>query len=356
MGHIQCNHLLDQLSVTAEELQSIAIPLQSDEIGISPDEKFNIGSALCARYIGRAVRHVEDRSLPVKQDYRLHWWKVMKDFANSASGQALIAQSPTSKEDMEEVASNLGVEGEAIAWFGPELVRLLTGETYPLQHILTNELLFRIYSADECSRTNQYIAEVIKTLSLKTKNLRILEIGAGTGATTRRILQVCSPRGEPFCKEYVYTDISSRFFKTAEIELETWKSSLHFERLNIEEDPAAQGFEAHAYDIIVTTNCLHATSSLSQTLKNVHKLLRVGGMLGLVELITLTPYFNMIFGAIEGWWAGVDDGRTESPLQSTDQWDKHLKKAGFSGVSLAAYDMPEPERHIALLLSTALEN
>ena len=346
--------LLDHLSVTVEQLESATISLQSDEVGLSAEEKFNITTALCARYIDRAVKQVTDGGLEVKQDYRRFWWKALDNFVTSSAGQALIEQSPDTENEISELISQLGTEGEAIAHVGPEIVRLLTGQTNPIQHILKDDLLFRIYSADEGARPNHYIAEVAKILSTNQKDLNILEIGAGTGGTTGHVLRACSPNGEPFCERYLYTDISAGFFKTGEAALKKWKSLLTFKKLNIELDPVEQEFEAHSFDLIITANCIHATSSLKATLGNIHKLLKPGGVLGLVELTRLTPYFNIMFGPLDGWWAGVDDGRVESPLQSADQWDGHLAKAGFSGVDMAVSDLPEPERHSALLLSTAL--
>ena len=50
----------------------------------------------------------------------------------------------------------------------------------------------------------------------------------------------------------------------------------------------------------------------------------------------------------------MDEGRTDSPLQSPEQWDQHLRDASFSGIELAVHDLPEPERHSALLISKAL--
>lgn len=348
--------LLDHLSMTAEQLESAAIPLQSDKVGLSAEEKFNIISALCARYIDWAVKEVRGSGLEVKQDYRRYWWKTMDDFATSSSGQALVEQSPDNEQELAELIGQLGTEGNAIAHVGPELVRLLTGQTDPIQHILKDELLFRIYSADEGARPNHYIAQVAKALLSKQQNLSILEIGAGTGGTTGHILRACSPSGESFCERYLYTDISAGFFEKGEAALKKWNSFLTFRKLNIELDPVKQGFEAHSFDLIITANCIHATRSLSATLSNIHKLLKPGGAFGLVELTRLTPYFNIMFGPLKGWWAGVDEGRVESPLQSAEQWDEHLKKAGFSGVDMAVYDLPEPERHSALLLSTALGN
>ena len=107
-------------------------------------------------------------------------------------------------------------------------------------------------------------------------------------------------------------------------------------------------------DSIIAANVIHATTRLTTTLTNVRKLLKPGGVFGLVELTRLTPFYNLTFGPLSGWWAGVDEGRTESPLQSPEQWDDLLKQTGFSGVDLAAYDLPGPQRHSCMLLSTAL--
>ncbi|KND88228.1 Phenylacetone monooxygenase [Tolypocladium ophioglossoides CBS 100239] len=345
---------VDRLSVTAQILESAAMPLQSDEAGISPAEKFNLTSAACARYIHWAVKEMHDRGLAAKAAYRAYWWKVLQDFVKSELGRALIQQSPNTKGELDQLTSKLGVEGEAIARIGPELVRLLTGQTHPLAHILKDDLLFRMYLSDEGARPNRYMADYTKILTFQNKDLRILEIGAGTGGTTFQVLQACSPTGESFCSEYMYTDISPGFFKTSKTTLKKWEHLLKFQTLNVENDAGKQGFEEHAYDLVIAANVVHATRSLTKSLGTIHKLLKPGGKVGLVELTRLTPYFNMAFGSLSGWWAGVDEGRTESPLQSPEQWHEKLQKTGFSGVDLAAYDLPEPERHSALLLSTAL--
>jgi hypothetical protein len=52
----------------------------------------------------------------------------------------------------------------------------------------------------------------------------------------------------------------------------------------------------------------------------------------------------------------MEEGRIESPLQSSEQWNELFKNAEFSGVDLVAYNPPVPERHSALLLFTALAN
>lgn len=346
---------LDSSSITAEILESAVVSLQSDEVGISQAEKVNLTSIACARYIDWAVREMHDRGLAVKDDHRVNWWRLLEKFANSEAGKSLIQQSPETKDELDKLTSKLGVEGEAVARIGPELIPLLTGQTDPLTHFLKDDLLFRVYHSDESARPNQYMADYVKMLTFQRRDLRILEIGAGTGGTTFRILQSCTPNGDDFCSEYMYTDISSGFFEAVRTtRLKDWAHLLTFQTLDLEKDAVEQGFKEHSYDLVIAANVVHATRSLAKSLHTIHKLLKPGGVLGLVELTRTTPYINMTFGSIPGWWAGVDEGRTESPLQSAEQWNGHLQKAGFSGVDLAAYDLPEPERHCALLLSTAV--
>ncbi|RFU79325.1 polyketide synthase [Trichoderma arundinaceum] len=347
---------LDSSSITAEILESAVVPLQSDEAGISQAEKVNLTSIACARYIDWAVREMHDRGLVVKDDHRINWWKLLEKFARSDIGKSLIQQSPETKEELDQLTSKLGVEGEAVARIGPELIPLLTGQTDPLTHFLKDDLLFRVYHSDEGARPNQYMADYMKMLTFQRRDLRILEIGAGTGGTTFKILQSCSPTGDNFCSEYMYTDISSGFFEAVRTtRLKDWAHLLAFQTLDLERDAVEQGFKEHSYDLVVAANVVHATRSLTKSLQTIHKLLKPGGILGLVELTRTTPYINMTFGSIPGWWAGVEEGRTESPLQSAEQWNSHLQNVGFSGIDLAAYDLPEPERHCALLLSTALD-
>jgi len=352
---IKVERAIDNIPVTAEMLESATVAFQSVETCSSPEEKINLGSAACARYIDWAVKEVHRRELTIKQDYRVHWWKVLEKFTESETGRALIQQAPNTKQELDQLTSKLGVEGEVIARFGPELVSLLTGHTDPLTHFLQNDLLFRVYHSDEFVRPNRYMADFVRLNTSQKKNLRILEIGAGTGGTTLPIFQRCSPNGEAFCSKYMYTDVSAGFFQNVRrTTLKKWSYLLQFRTLNLEYDVAEQGFEKYSYDLVIAANVVHATQSLSKSLSTIHQLLKPGGVLGLVEITKATPFYDMVFGSISGWWSGIEEGRTDGPLQSTKQWNEQLQKVGFSGVDLSAYDFPEPERHMALLLSTAL--
>ncbi|KAL4740408.1 hypothetical protein BDV11DRAFT_214406 [Aspergillus similis] len=340
--------------VTSAMLESVQMPLEADKVGMTLAEKSRLVNAATAFYMDAAVREMRQRGLSPKQDYRVHWWKVMQDFVDGEATQRALQETALTKGELARLISKLGIEGEVIARMGPEIVNILTGKTHALAHFMRDDLLFRVYLSDEGRRANRYMAEYVHILTSQRSGIRILEIGAGTGGTTTEILHLCSPNGGPFCAEYMYTDLSPGFFNAAKRTLKTWEPLLSFKVLNIEDDPARQGFDEHAYDLVIAANVLHATVRLSETLSNVRKLLKPGGVLGLVELTRLTPFYNLTFGPLPGWWAGVNEGRTESPIQSPQRWNELLKQTGFSGVDLAAYDLPGLERHSCLLLSTAL--
>ena len=105
---------------------------------------------------------------------------------------------------------------------------------------------------------------------------------------------------------YVFTDISTGFFEKAQTKFKAWGNLITYKSLNIEEDLKAQGFvENEGYDIIVAANVLHATHNMDHTMSQVHRLLKPGGKLVLVEA---TPgrqlSGELVFGLLPGWWLG----------------------------------------------------
>ncbi|KAH8688610.1 hypothetical protein BGW36DRAFT_421267 [Talaromyces proteolyticus] len=158
-------------------------------------------------------------------------------------------------------------------------------------------------------------------------------IGAGTGGMTTHIFD----RVDAF-HSYTYTDISSGFFEQAQQKFAKWpnhSSRLTFQSLDIEKDIESQGFTPHSYDLVVAGAVLHATASLDNTLENVHRLLKPGGYLLMLEPTRIEEgslRLGFVFGALPGWWLGVNDDRLLSPCITSQEWDPILKTAGFTGV------------------------
>lgn len=91
------------------------------------------------------------------------------------------------------------------------------------------------------------IERYVDALAHKNSCIKVLEIGAGTGGATELILQALmrqSPHcgGSPRFVEHVYTDISPSFFEKAISKFQSTLGRMTFATLNIEQDPAEQGF------------------------------------------------------------------------------------------------------------------
>jgi len=238
---------------------------------------------------------------------------------------------------------------------GSTMPRVFKGETTMLEHFRTSGLLDEYYSngfgTKQCTL---WVASVLKQLSDCNPHLNMLEIGAGTGSATKTILKSV---GHDFAS-YTFTDISSSFFENAADTFFDYGSRMVFKVCNAEIDPVEQGFEAGTYDVVIAFMVVHACAKLDEAVANLRKLLKPGGLLVLGEGASdgaMQAGAGFIFGTLPGWWRGVDEGRTLSPLVSAEEWQVILKNSGFSGIDT----MSPPELFdafgITLFVSTAVD-
>ncbi|KAF7596241.1 hypothetical protein BBP40_002774 [Aspergillus hancockii] len=238
---------------------------------------------------------------------------------------------------------------------GENMVSVVRGELQVLELLMRDNVLSRVYM-EACGwlAISDALATVAQQLSHKFPRADILEIGAGTGGTTWTVCETI--RGA--MGTYTYTDISTGFFEAAASKFADYRDKMIFKALDIGNDVTSQDFKEHAYDIIIATNVLHATPSISTTLKNTRSLLKPGGYLLLVETTGLqvlrTPF---IMAGMPGWYLGADDGRRLHPGITTEDWDYRLQEVGFSGVDMVYYDSPEYEKHqVSLMVSQAVND
>ncbi|MEH1972440.1 MAG: SDR family NAD(P)-dependent oxidoreductase [Nostoc sp.] len=160
--------------------------------------------------------------------------------------------------------------------------------------------------------------------------LRILEIGAGTGATTKAVLSKLAGL-EDSISEYRYTDISRAFLLHAQEKFIPDHPFVEIGIFDVEQPLAGQKIAGGTYDFAITTNVLHATRNIRQTLRNVKACLRTNGLILLNELCDQTLFGHLTFGLLEGWWRHEDpelriDG---TPLLSVESWERVLQTEGF---------------------------
>nr|ALQ32926.1 putative polyketide synthase [Fusarium redolens] len=221
---------------------------------------------------------------------------------------------------------------------GSHLADCLSGRADPLQLLFRDaasvKLLEDVYVSSPMFATgNKMLGEFLHRVLSQlggTEMLRVLEIGAGTGATTRNVMDQLLASNVDFT--YTFTDISMALVTSARKTFgalygsQKRQSNMEFTVLDIEKPPPANMLQS--YDLIISSNCIHATRNLGQACANIERLLRRdGGMLCLLELTRPLAWLDCVFGLLDGWWR-FDDDRTYA-LADEYKWKSTLLDAGF---------------------------
>ncbi|KAL9081765.1 MAG: hypothetical protein Q9159_007056 [Coniocarpon cinnabarinum] len=189
-----------------------------------------------------------------------------------------------------------------------------------LQDVYTNAPMFKagtIFLA-------QYLQNVLDSANLP-RPVRILELGAGTGGTTSYLLSKLVKSTQKF--QYTFTDLSPSLVAAAKKKFSEY-SFMEYGVVDIEKSQPANMLKS--FDVVISTNCIHATRNLVNSCTNINAVLRDDGILCLVELTQNLFWFDLVFGLLEGWWL-FNDGRKHA-LASPTIWDKSLRASGFNWV------------------------
>lgn len=129
---------------------------------------------------------------------------------------------------------------------------IVDGTTEALQVLLEDDLLARVYDFGRLSNFDEFFTLV----SHQKPDLRILEVGAGTGGTTAEVLPALSnlkPYNDRNYLSYTFTDVSPGFFGSARKRFEDHEA-IEYRVLDISKDPLDQGFTEGSFDVIVASN------------------------------------------------------------------------------------------------------
>lgn len=226
---------------------------------------------------------------------------------------------------------------------GSEMAPCLRGDKEGLQVVFgsreTKKTLEEMYEFAPLMRTptlvlGDFLTNALTAGATGTGKFRILEIGAGTGGTTRYIVNHLRSHGIDF--EYVYTDLGASLVNAAAKQFKG-VDGMSFEVLDVEKAPKPE-YEG-AFHCIIATNCIHATRNLDVSLGNIRKMLREDGALTLIEITKNMFWLDIVVGLLEGWWL-FEDGREHALVDET-HWERRMKNAGFKEVSWSDGETPE---------------
>ncbi|MEM7392868.1 MAG: methyltransferase, partial [Verrucomicrobiota bacterium] len=225
---------------------------------------------------------------------------------------------------------------------GERLDEILTGRE-PAMDVLfpggsSNELA-GVYRDSHWARYFNGIIQALFEQALRLfpadEPVRILEIGAGTGATTTDLLPLCPPDRA----RYIFTDIGDSFLHRARDAFKTW-DFVEVQKLDIESGSLPEGLRPGSCQLVIAVNVLHATSDIDRSMQHARRLLASGGVLLLMEATEPQDWLSMTFGLLDGWSQFKDRRRDKnSPLLSRDEWLETFEQQGFE--STTAFPPPE---------------
>ncbi|KAI2472698.1 hypothetical protein F4781DRAFT_318834 [Annulohypoxylon bovei var. microspora] len=294
-----------------------------------------------ARNISQAIPAEErDNLLPHYQNY-LKWCDRMVGMVTRDELPKVSSKcNADTREDITRILAQYQdrLDIRFVQAVGDNLEHVIRKGTSMLEYMNKDGMLRAFYEENAlcAGPTTRWLARILGQISARYPGINILEVGAGTGATTSAVL---GSIGDAYAS-YTFTDISSGFFMAAEERFGKQTDRMVFKTFNMEKEPAGQGYVEGGYDVVVAVNVLHVSEDMENTLANVRRLLKPGGFLVVGELTSTDLLFTgMTVGTLPGWWIGAETGRTWGPLLNLNQWDSTLKNTGFAGLDTVTPDI-----------------
>ena len=221
---------------------------------------------------------------------------------------------------------------------GESLPALLTGRAEPLDLLFPRGEIARtgaVYESAPFAAAQKALAAVVGRLGGR-RPLRVLELGAGTGALTAQLLPALAPGSTLTC-----SDMSMAFLTTLRDRFAD-SAALRMAEFDLDRPIGQDGL----FDAIVAANVVHAAASLGPVLAELRRRLAPGGTLGLVELVHAPRWIDLVFGITDGWWRFRGDPlRKDHALLGVAAWRDALGAAGFTDIDIR----PDGDAHAVIL-------
>lgn len=177
---------------------------------------------------------------------------------------------------------------------------------------------------------NSLFVELVRRIAYNLKisghseELNIIEVGAGTGATTEEILNMFAIKENIRISQYVFSDISNFFIAKAK-EKFRWCKQIQYRILDIDKDPKEQGFINETADILIAAGVLNNACDSEKTMDYLISLVKPGGYMLVSEPIVEAPEILVSQAFMV---AKPNDIRNKSntTFLTNDQWINLIRK------------------------------
>jgi nucleoside-diphosphate-sugar epimerase/acyl carrier protein/SAM-dependent methyltransferase len=312
----------------------------------------HLGCSLRSARAGQRLQrlsHIPEHGRLVEYLYKMLEETRLVDIDGSQVLRTAVAVPSKSSEDilqgLERDFPNHTFANQLSFWTGSKLADVLTGKTDGLKLIFATEkgreLVSGLYGDSHLNKLSykqmsDFLSRLVSILAKQNFEgpLKILEMGAGTGGTTKWLVPLLAGLEVP-C-EYTFTDLSPSFVAGARKRFKDYPF-MKFRVHDIEKVPADDLL--HSQHVVIASNAIHATRNLATSTKNIHKMLRPDGFLMMLEMTETLHWVDIIFGVLEGWWL-FDDGRKHA-IAHQSRWDREFQSAGYGHVDWTDGNAPE---------------
>ncbi len=173
-------------------------------------------------------------------------------------------------------------------------------------------------------------------------NLKLLELGGGTGGATSALMDrlIKENKSSPI-SEYIFSDVSPIFLRIGNRTIMSKNCDCFpylLKRLDFDKPLVEQEIAENSIDIVYAVNALHAARNLVDSLKNIHKVIKRGGKIIFCEYCR--PNINhlllqeFIFCLLDNYMNVDLDCRLRPVPGFLDfpHWELNLEAAGFKNI------------------------
>ena len=279
------------------------------ENGPDDSEVINELNQLAAAWIRDAARTVPIPSLMPSKSVRLPspYCQLVQESCSKPVSFGLLENPASLEMRLSSRFAEYEHEIRLLGHVGRHLPQLWQG-TRQAMDVLFSETSYGLrefYRKSFCQSelSDQIARKIVEMACRYTTPIRILEVGAGVGATTQRVLGLLDAKGIAY--DYLFTDIAVPFVEEA---AQTWsgRREFHARTFDVTASPLGQGLVAQQFDVIIAANVLHATKDLEASLRHCVELLSANGAMLVLEVVEQQLWLDCIFGLIPSWWRKTD--------------------------------------------------
>ncbi|MDJ0822850.1 MAG: methyltransferase [Paracoccaceae bacterium] len=259
---------------------------------------------------------------------------------------------PKDWADLREVAQAEGYEDRSVLDYfrlcALTMGEVLTGDADPVKLFFPNGTTNIAEALFGQSRMNRELHALVGQCAQAMaralhRPIRILELGAGVGATTRSVLQAL----RDYAAAYTASD-NSAFMRDHLKAAFAEDRRVTVAHLDMDHHPLIQGFDLHGYDLVIAGDALHLATDPELSLRQMRSLLADGGAMIAVEMCADRP---QVMFSIETLYS-VDHQTSDGPFLSRPDWETCFSAAGYPSVGVVEH----PDSGQCVFVAPALLN